>query len=501
MTEQSIVYGLLDTSAAIGDPSLAAKCRDLTITWSRYDYHGPIIEELSVDAILDRALAERTRYCFIQSHGQILRERWILHQPTQGTFLSALEDWMADQHGFIAGRILMAQDAWFGLDPGCLLVDLERYVECGRPPFGEPAAHGHELPVPALIREGNDISALQPSGRMVKATPRLHGWGFVEASLRSGLQVRMPPDFVRRRLVDLAPHTSHARQYLRKIVAEGIESHTEDAAAAGCSADQVSFLESVDLQAANARRGVFLVNIESYADVETPPVEFQTPVSTLYAVASGFKPNRILQTHGMEEATRVVFFDYSERALAVRRAIIEQWDGADFPQFIKRLFLSFPVPDTFYQLWAACTPQSIDWPAVEELWRRELDRLGGEAAFKEHWQAYRRLPHTFLQCDLLADPRPLFAHLRDEPGAVMWFSNAPFTVHSNWRYMLEERKAMYERWIDGLARLNPRMLLYGSDYANANVNCLAAGQYASLYREQDAGPLGASLRCQHAIRM
>jgi hypothetical protein len=97
--------------------------------------------------------------------------------------------------------------------------------------------------------------------------------------------------------------------------------------------------------------------------------------------------------------------------------------------------------------------------------------------------------------------RPLFAHLRDEPGAVMWFSNAPFTVHSNWRYMLEERKAMYERWIDGLARLNPRMLLYGSDYANANVNCLAAGQYASLYREQDAGPLGASLRCQHAIRM
>lgn len=128
MTEHGVVYGLLDTSAAIGDPLLVAKCRDMTITWSRYDYHGPIIEECRVDAILDQALAQHARYCFIQSYGQIIRERWTL-DDTQGTFLSAVQEWMAEHHGLVAGRIRMAQDAWFGLDPGCLLVDLARYVE------------------------------------------------------------------------------------------------------------------------------------------------------------------------------------------------------------------------------------------------------------------------------------------------------------------------------------------------------------------------------------
>ena len=34
-------------------------------------------------------------------------------------------------------------------------------------------------------------------------------------------------------------------------------------------------------QASSARRGVFLWNIESYADVETPPEDFRGPISTL----------------------------------------------------------------------------------------------------------------------------------------------------------------------------------------------------------------------------
>ena len=501
MTEHSLVYGLLDTSGAIGDPPLAARCRDWTITWSRYDYHGPILEAASVNAILDRAVARDARFCFIQSYGRIIRERWTLHQPFQGTFLSALQDWMAGQRAFAAGRILLAEDGWFGLDPGCLLVDLERFAACGEPRFGDPREHGHELPVPAVLTDGVEVSALEPSAGTAEATPRLPGWGFVEASLQHGLPVRALPDFVRGRVLDLAPHTPGARRHLGTVIAEGDPLRASNTLAAGFSADQVSFLHSVGLQAAHARRGVFLLNIESYADVETPPPQFRAPVSTLYAVASGFKPNRILQTHGMDETTRVVFFDYSPRALAVRRAMVEQWDGSDLPGFIRHLFITFPPPDTFYQLWGECTPDSIDWAGLEEVWRRDLDRLGGEAAFAAHWRAYRRLPHTFVQCDLLTDPGPLFEQLREESGAVMWFSNAPFTVYSNWRYLLPDRKAMYERWIDGLARRCPGMLLYGSDYVNANVNCVTAAQYAASYHEQDRGPLEPSLRCQHAIRM
>ena len=499
MTRDEVVYGLLDTSAAIGDPRLAAKCRDLTITWSRYDYHGPIIEEASVDAILDRALAQPSRYCFIQSHGWIMRERWSIQQTGAETFLSALQKWMARQDAFVAGRISMTPDAWFGMDPECLLVDLERFAACGRPRFGEAEATARELPVPVVVETDDGVSALQPSPRSAAATPKTPGWGFVEASLKQGLQVTALPDFIRGRLLEFVPRSAQARRCLRAVLDEGLEAGAPPAP--GCTPEQVAFLESVAIQASNARRGVFLVNIESYLDIETPPSEFQPPVSTLYTVASGLKPNRILQTHGMTAHTRVVFFDYSERALAVRRELIERWDGTDLPGFIRHLFSRFPPPDTFYQLWAECTTDTMDWDAVEGLWRRDLDRLGGESAFREHWRRYRQLDHVFVHCDLLTNPGPLLAQVRDEPGAVIWFSNAPFTVHSNWRFTLDERKAMYEEWIDGLVGRNPGMLLYGSDYANANVNCLTAGRYASLYREQDQGPLGESLRCRHTIRM
>jgi hypothetical protein len=500
MTESGVVYGLLDTSASIGNAAVAARCRDLTITWSRYDYHGPMLEAAGVDGILQQAAAQPARFCFIQSYGRIIRERWIPGASGQATFLAALRDWMAERHTLVAGRPLLGHDGWYGLDPGCLLVDLDRYRDSGCPGFGDPVEDPRQLPVPVVRREGEEVIALEPGVGSVTATPLLPGWGFVDASVRQGLTVPALPDFVRRAVLDLAPDAPPTRRALERLFSHGI-TPVEDPADAKLAPDQAAFVSSVRDQVANARRGVFLLNIESYQDVDTPPGEFQGPVSTLYSVASGFKPNRILQTHGMDEHTRIVFFDYSERALAVRRALVEQWDGEDLPRFIRHLFASFPPPDTFYQLWAGCTPDTMDWPAVEAAWRSDLDRMGGAEAFKEHWGRYRLLPHAFVHCDLLADPSPLWPHVRDDVGTVMWFSNAPFTVYGNWHAPLDERKARYERLIDDLARRSPGMILYGSDYANANVNCLAAGDYAALYREQDRGPLGASPRCQHVIRM
>ena len=61
---------------------------------------------------------------------------------------------------------------------------------------------------------------------------------------------------------------------------------------------------------------------------------------SVFAVArteSGFKPNAILHAHGFGEETEVVFFDYSERALAIRRYLVESWDGTDFPGLVRWL--------------------------------------------------------------------------------------------------------------------------------------------------------------------
>jgi hypothetical protein len=309
------------------------------------------------------------------------------------------------------------------------------------------------------------------------------------------------PVAMQQRILDLEPDSLPNAAALSEVIVHGIASVKERTWPAALTRPQATFLESVRRQAMNARRGVFLLNIEAYGDVDTPPGGHTGPVSSLYAVASGFKPNRILQTHGLDRDTRVVFFDYSAQALAVRRAMVDEWDGADFPGFVRRLLERFPPPSTYYQLWADATPDTIDWPTFHRLWAQELARLGGPQAFRGHWHRYRSLSHEYVHCDVLTDTAPLLAHVRRESRAVMWFSNAPFTVYSNWRHSLEERKARYEDWVARLAAHNPDLLLYGSDYNNSNVNCLAAGEYWRLYQERDGGPLAPAELSEHEVRM
>ena len=92
--------------------------------------------------------------------------------------------------------------------------------------------------------------------------------------------------------------------------------------------DQAHFLAGIHQLTGNLRNAIFVWNLESYDDIETPSKAFRPPLSTLYTVSAGFKPNRILQTHGFDANTRMVVFDYSPQGLKFRRLLQEiyiQW--------------------------------------------------------------------------------------------------------------------------------------------------------------------------------
>jgi len=203
----------------------------------------------------------------------------------------------------------------------------------------------------------------------------------------------------------------------------------------------------------------------------------------------------------MTAASRVVFFDYSRNALAVRRVMVEEWDGVDFPGFMRYLFAHFPAPDTFYQLWAGATSETIDWSVVDAVWKTQLGQMGGAQVFAEHWQQFRQLRHEFVHCDVMEDPQSLLERIWPGSGAVIWFSNVAFTMYANWRHAADERRNRYRRWIECIAALNPEMLLYGSDYINSNVNCISAGEYWRHFRHEDQGDLYPCRLYEQAVRM
>ena len=83
-------------------------------------------------------------------------------------------------------------------------------------------------------------------------------------------------------------------------------------------------------------------------DVDVPPAGLAPLLSTVYGVAAGFKLYRILDTHGFDANTRVVFFDYSPRALEFRQLLLREWDGRDYPRFLRAAARGWFTSDTRY---------------------------------------------------------------------------------------------------------------------------------------------------------
>ena len=128
-------------------------------------------------------------------------------------------------------------------------------------------------------------------------------------------------------------------------------------------------------------------------------------------MAAGLKTNWILQTHGFDEKTRLVYFDYSQQALDFKKLLHEEWNGEDYPEFLRYLFTKIKPGEAFYQLWGGFSPQDMAWDTVREAWTREISRWGGEAVIKEHWRRAKQLRVDYVLCNILEDQEPIAPQL------------------------------------------------------------------------------------------
>jgi hypothetical protein len=500
-----VVFGLLDTSGRITGGRLAEKLRNFTIAWSRFGYHDDILENASLDGLLREALKLGYTYCLVQSCGHVIGETWIPEHWEQVDFQTALDRWVNRQDFFVTGTILHSEQGWYGLAVDCLLVNLQYYAALGQPAFGQPRIAAVEVVKPGVMMEpapdSERLRSLIPTQGTASVIPRHAGWNFIDASLRGGLPAlnfSKSLDGSRINLFDPSPQKMQA-------FAQHLDTELPDYSSTGphpeLSYGQRQFLNSIDTQVKESRKGVFLFNLESYQDVVERPDSFEPPVTSLYCVAAGFKPNMILHSLGFSETTRMVFFDYSSRALEVRKVMVSQWDGEDFPRFVRYLMKIFPSSNVFYQLWANLGADQINWDDMQQLWSDEIDKWGGESVLKEHWSAYRNLRHEYIPCNLLEEHTRLLAAIDSRPNSAIWWSNAFFTIYSNWLYTADERKEIYDNWLVKLVERNPGMLLYGSDYNNINVNHIRAREYLERYRIKGHDYLKPGRLAKHEIRL
>ncbi len=488
-----LVFGLLhQPSGSTGN----ARLRELTIAWSRYGYHGTIIEADDINQLLDQASAAGYRYCLIQQTGHVIDEQWSPPHWNRPSFHGALHRWMDEQDFFVTGEWVIDSNGCYGLKNDSLLINLQYYDSFGQPEFGQPEAQSHNLmKADQLIQPDNCPGRQLVTGDgQLQFRPEISGWRFIDISLRHNLPILAFPKAINQGRLNLNGVGSHQASHFQKYVGQPINGFADDSQ---LTDDQKLFLEGIIAQTRHAQRGVFLWNIESYQDLQ--PAAADQPLDAVCTVAAGFKTNRILHQYGFTDTTRVIFFDYSRQALNIRRQMVNEWDGEDYPSYIRHLFDTNPHPETFYQLWQNVTPENVDWSDMEHFWQLELDKWGGAPAFKQHWQAYRQLPHQYVSCNLLTEPQRLLEQIRPYQNLYLWWSNAFFTVNSNWFYSNAERRQMYNRWIHALADHNPTAQINGADYNNVAVNGITAAEYLEQFNARPCNELQPKQRHQIGI--
>ncbi|GAB4183980.1 MAG: hypothetical protein Tsb002_06510 [Wenzhouxiangellaceae bacterium] len=400
--------------------------RDISLSWLRFGYQGEVFAASSLTEVIRQASAAGYNACFVQRPGHIITEDWLLPHWQQDDVYQLLRHWVADNDFLVA--VQPDHSSCKPLESTGLLVQLDRYRDLGQPQLEQWLATN------AIGAADNDNAAL----------------------------IELPIAI---------------QQKMTRIEQRDQCTALDSASDSASSTTKQRFLHGLNSQLQRGRQGVFLWNIESYDDVPEAPPAGQGPLHHLYCVAAGFKPNCLLHRYGYQPDTRVTFFDYSQQALAIRRYLIEHWDGSDYPDFCRELMQRFTTDQTFYQLWNGIKPEQIDWRDATALWQRELSRWGGAAAFKRIWQQQQQLQYQYVHCDVVADPSPLLHQVEAQGASVIWWSNAFFTISSNWLLSIEQRRQRYWRWIEGLSQRAPQCLLYGADHLNSAVNNLSARQY------------------------
>ena len=434
--KKNYVVAIFDDPAfASKNMTIQQKRKEITEFFTRFKYFGPIIYGNSVNEVLDKALEHDVDYCIVQAVGHIVRE---------GSFFKIIEKWMDKKNFFVTGHIMDKEipnsnwaegNGYYGLHKQCILVNLKYYEKFDKPVWGE-AKHKIDKPehLAAANRHVKDIHddytplALMPTEETKVCTPLVDGWNFINTSLENGLTV-----------YNFHPKVRDAKEFVYPT------SSIQDLQT------QLSWVNNIVNYAPQC---VFLWNTETYLDLKY--CKIQEPIRHLYTLAASFKPHIILNTFNFEDDAKVNFYDYSKPALAYKKMMLTQWNGEDYPSFINWARKKYQFNETHGTL----TENETD----DFLWKREISWWGGEDIIKEHWKRYKKLKHTWTHVDISKDCTPITNKIVNEPGSVIWWSNAFHTVNAHYLHGLKGVTESYNNWIKEIKTNNPDMWILGKDF-------------------------------------
>ena len=404
---------------------------------------------------LDAAMEAGTKdFVLIQNAGHVFYG----YDPLSFDMKAAMEECE-----FLTGHI-MDRGGYFYMHDQCMLVNRRAWQKLGKPRFGLPEIGKKEVALPYRspenVHDNYTPLFLEPTGRSLALEATFgYGWNAISAGLAGNLKILNWPKAVRKWKRHCYAYYGDAKQWMTTL-ANVLKAPLPSGDA---QLDRiVEFLRNTpDKQ--DAPRKVFVFNSESDADI--PCLKFKAGLDRAFVLASGFKTNRMLETLGFSPATEIVVYDYSAPALALRRLMVEEWDGHDYGAFF---MAAKPRIDALFNGAVSYLPANLvkDAALVEQEFHREL---GGVFESKEHWldhwARYRALKHQFVEVDVLTDPDRVRAMIggHAKGHSVMWISDMFNSPNAVGKFDWTRRKATYKAVVDTLAAATDSYLILGGD--------------------------------------
>ena len=445
---EKYVIGIYDDREFINNKDLANRYKELTEFFVRHikASNSNYISGKSINEVLNKALEKNVDYCIIMSVG---------HFINSPKFFDYIDSWINKVDFFVTGHIVdknsnnsqnNSDGHYWGLHKQCMIVNLKYYEEFGKPNWGDKFVSEDKIELIKAKRSNNDIHDdytplfLEPTKETQICTPYVDGWNFINKSLENGLTV-----------FNFHPKIRVTKGY--SYPGKNVEALKT----------QLNWINNIITGAPNC---VFLWNTEPYVDIIKASNQGIPKIKKLYAVAAAFKPNFMLHKFGFYEDTEITYYDYSKQSLAIKKILLEEWDGRDYPKFLKKIKQKYSINETH--------GHSTEGKSYDELWKRELLAWGNEEILYEHWKRYKKLKHKFIHCDLLDNPEKIINTIDKTEGSYIWWSNAFHTVTAHYTRSLEDLKNHYNNnWVKELENKNSNLICFGTDIINnklRNVN-------------------------------
>lgn len=426
-----VCFGFLDNTQEINHPFVIEKARQLTNLSVTRHFQAPHRHE--ADNVMDLLRWFKKQhdyeYMVVMQYGVILDDLKIVRD--------AIEDFQKT-NSLVKGKLVERDGFWY-FDERFLV--FAKTVPISNPYMWGGAGERRILTTGKLQHSDDECTSSlvrDNTQRPFKTTTKGSGWGVIENCL-----------MVNRPVLNFSPLDELCLEHLEpELNTEALAEVLSDwppftPNLTTLSHEQASFINYHAVSPLRHSAEVF--DTEVYRPVSG---ETQIEIRNLYCLASGFRPLQILKHHGFRDDTVVTYFDYNEVALVTRRITVQNWDGIDYPSFLKRLKNDYGM--------------QLLWPCdVERAWEGVLKTFGGPREFKVLWDRYSKLQHHYRRCDLCTNPEMNTVNIVNDPKSYLWFSDAFASTEANIYYSPIYLEYSFLEFLTLLRKKNPKMILDG----------------------------------------